>query len=116
MHGYEIQRLIQASRMDIWTNILSGSIYYALNKMESDGLIPLLKSGPVRDFVKFTVLRMMAKLFQKMIRETLTLPPHTVKSDFSLGLVWIESVPKQEAVELAEPQAGGRIAGTMAFR
>lgn len=39
MHGYEIQQLIQSSRMDLWTNILSGSIYYALNKMEQDGLI-----------------------------------------------------------------------------
>ena len=37
-----------------------------------------------------------------MIRDTLTLPPHTVKSDFSLGLVWIESIPKQEAVELLQ--------------
>ena len=42
------------------------------------------------------------QLFQKMIRDTLTLPPHTVKSDFSLGLVWIESIPKQEAVELLQ--------------
>ena len=63
MHGYEIQRLIQASRMDIWTNILSGSIYYALNKMESDGLIATTAEERTgARLCKFTVLRMMARV------------------------------------------------------
>lgn len=40
-HGYEIQKFIQINHMDKWTKIQSGSIYYALNKLEKDGLIVL---------------------------------------------------------------------------
>ena len=40
-HGYEIQKFIQINHMDRWTKIQSGSIYYALNKLEKDGLIVL---------------------------------------------------------------------------
>lgn len=42
-HGYEIQKFIQTNHMDKWTKIQSGSIYYALNKLEKDGLIVLTK-------------------------------------------------------------------------
>lgn len=40
-HGYEIQKFIQTNHMDKWTKIQSGSIYYALNKLEKEGLIVL---------------------------------------------------------------------------
>lgn len=40
-HGYEIQKFIQVNHMDSWTKIQSGSIYYALAKLEKEGLIEL---------------------------------------------------------------------------
>lgn len=40
-HGYEIQKFIQINHMDRWTKIQSGSIYYALNKLEKEGAIVL---------------------------------------------------------------------------
>lgn len=40
-HGYEIQKFIQINHMDSWTKIQSGSIYYALSKLEKKGLILL---------------------------------------------------------------------------
>lgn len=42
-HGYEIQKFIQVNHMDSWTKIQSGSIYYALAKLEKEGLIELLR-------------------------------------------------------------------------
>ncbi len=42
-HGYEIQKFIQVNEMDSWTKIQSGSIYYALNKLEKEGLIVLIE-------------------------------------------------------------------------
>lgn len=48
-HGYEIQKFIQVNQMDSWTKIQSGSIYYALNKLEKEGLIELseeIGTGP----------------------------------------------------------------------
>lgn len=40
-HGYEIQKFIQINHLDQWTKIQSGSIYYALNKLEEQNLIEL---------------------------------------------------------------------------
>lgn len=48
-HGYEIQKFIQVNHLDRWTKIQSGSIYYAIGKLEKEGLIALESesgSGP----------------------------------------------------------------------
>ncbi|MDU0331338.1 PadR family transcriptional regulator [Paenibacillus sp. 3LSP] len=102
MHGYEIQQLIQTSRMDTWANLLSGSIYYALNKMEQEGLIQTVaeeRTGArLRKIYGITEAGEVA--FQNMIRESLTLTPHSVKSDFTLALSWVDAVPREEALAL----------------
>lgn len=41
-HGYEIQRFIQLSGINQWTKIQSGSIYYALAKLEKEGNISVV--------------------------------------------------------------------------
>ncbi len=46
-HGYEIQKFIQVNHMDSWTKIQSGSIYYALNKLEKEGLIVLSEKAGI---------------------------------------------------------------------
>ena len=38
-HGYEIQRCLHDSGIDQWLTVNSGSIYYALSKLEKEGLI-----------------------------------------------------------------------------
>lgn len=40
-HGYEIQRFIQVHELDKWIKIQSGSIYYAISKLEKKKLIVL---------------------------------------------------------------------------
>ena len=42
-HGYEIQQFIQMSGMEQWTKIQSGSIYYALGKLEKEGNVSVLR-------------------------------------------------------------------------
>jgi hypothetical protein len=37
-----------------------------------------------------------------MVRESLTLSPHSMKSDLALGLAWIDAVPRDEAIRLLE--------------
>lgn len=41
-HGYEIQKFIQLNHMEEWNSIQSGSIYYAMGKLETEGLIRLV--------------------------------------------------------------------------
>jgi len=42
-HGYEIQKYIQTAGFEIWAKVKSGSIYYALSKMEKNGEVELVK-------------------------------------------------------------------------
>jgi DNA-binding PadR family transcriptional regulator len=42
-HGYEIQKFLQVSNVDQWAKIQSGSIYYALTKLEKDKHIRVLR-------------------------------------------------------------------------
>ena len=42
-HGYEIQQFIQVNHMDEWNSIKSGSIYYAMSKLEKKGYIELVE-------------------------------------------------------------------------
>lgn len=42
-HGYEIQKFIQETGLEQWTQIKSGSIYYALSKLEKHEEITLVK-------------------------------------------------------------------------
>lgn len=42
-HGYEIQKFLQVSGMEQWTKIQSGSIYYALTKLEKEKYIRVLR-------------------------------------------------------------------------
>lgn len=102
MHGYEIQQLIQTSRVDTWANLLSGSIYYALNKMEQEGLIRTEAEERTGARLRkiYAITDSGEEMFQRMVRESLTLNPHSVKSDFSLALSWVETVPKEEAIPL----------------
>lgn len=104
MHGYEIQQLIQTSRIDTWANLLSGSIYYALNKMEQEGLIRTEAEERTGARLRkiYAITEAGEAAFQQMVRESLTLTPHSVKSDFTLALSWVESIPKEEALALLQ--------------
>lgn len=42
-HGYEIQKFLQMSGIEQWTRIQSGSIYYALTKLEKENYIRVLR-------------------------------------------------------------------------
>lgn len=42
-HGYEIQKFLQVSGVEQWTKIQSGSIYYALTKLEKERNISVLR-------------------------------------------------------------------------
>jgi DNA-binding PadR family transcriptional regulator len=42
-HGYEIQKFLQVSGTDQWAKIQSGSIYYALTKLEKEKYIQVLR-------------------------------------------------------------------------
>lgn len=39
MHGYELRKLTQLSRVEVWSGVLPGSIYHALGRLDQEGLV-----------------------------------------------------------------------------
>lgn len=104
MHGYEIQQAIQLSHMDEWANVLSGSIYYSLNKMEQEGFIRTQAEERTGARLRkiYAITDKGEERFRQLVRESLCLAPHPVKSDFAVGINWIELIPKAEALSILE--------------
>ncbi|NKI21270.1 PadR family transcriptional regulator [Paenibacillus dendritiformis] len=104
MHGYEIQQIIQTNRMDEWANLLSGSIYYALNKLEQKGLVRTEAEERTGARLRkiYAITETGEILFLELVRESLKMMPHSPKSDFVVGLNWIEMIPKDEALSLLQ--------------
>jgi len=49
-HGYSIRRELERWNAETWANIAYGSIYFALNKMEQDGLVAVKGSPTLQAF------------------------------------------------------------------
>ena len=88
MHGYEIQQIIQEQQIERWANILSGSIYFAINQMEKEGLIIPVAEERTGNRLrkKYAITGRGRESMLKLLREALVSPPHSLKSDFSLAL------------------------------
>jgi DNA-binding PadR family transcriptional regulator len=39
MHGYELYQQLERSRIDLWSDVLPGSIYHAFRQMDKEGLV-----------------------------------------------------------------------------
>ncbi|WHY01565.1 PadR family transcriptional regulator [Neobacillus sp. DY30] len=104
MHGYEIQTIIQESRMDQWANVLSGSIYYALNKMEDEGIIETVKEERTGARIRkiYGITEKGEQQYYVLLKQHLGSQPHSLKSDFMLSLAMIDQLSKQEAIQILE--------------
>jgi DNA-binding PadR family transcriptional regulator len=104
MHGYEIQSIIQVSRVEQWANVLSGSIYYALNKMEEEGIIETVKEERTGARIRkiYGITTRGEEEYQRLLKEQLQITPHSLKSDFMVSLALIEQLPKEDATLILE--------------
>jgi DNA-binding PadR family transcriptional regulator len=102
MHGYEIQQYIQMSQMERWANVLSGSIYYALNKMEQEELIRTEAEERTGARLRkiYAITEKGEKAFKDSLVEALSAPVRSLKSDFFVALGWIDELPKEECIRL----------------
>jgi len=104
MHGYEMQNLIQTSKMEQWANLLSGSLYHALNNLEKEGKIETAREERTGARIRkvYRITEEGEKEFQAELRKALLFMPGSLKSDFALALPWITQIPREEARELIE--------------
>lgn len=98
-HGYEIQKFIQATGLDVWAKVKSGSIYYALSKMEQKGEVELYKEekhgSKVRKIYKITDKGKLE--LKKTIEQELTKPLMPIGTDKFIIPITFNKLDKKEA-------------------
>lgn len=103
-HGYEIQRFIQISGIDQWAKIQSGSIYYALTKLEKEKNIQVLKEerngSRIRRIYEITDLG--RKELEREMRVELETPIMEIGSLKYIVYPLINVLSKQETMQLIE--------------
>lgn len=98
-HGYEIQKFIQATGLDVWAKVKSGSIYYALSKMEQRGEVELYKEekhgSKVRKIYKITDKGKLE--LKKTIEQELAKPLMPIGTDKFIIPITFNKLDKKEA-------------------
>ncbi|MDT8716935.1 PadR family transcriptional regulator [Clostridium sp. 19966] len=103
-HGYNIQRFIEINGMDKWARIQSGSIYYALNKLEKDGFIYTLKEerNGARIRKIYAINDKGREELVRSLKEELAAPINAVESDKFLIYIMFNRLTKVEIVPIVK--------------
>lgn len=100
-HGYEIQKFIQINHFDSWTKIQSGSIYYALAKLEKEGLIQLQKEEMQGKKIRkiYEITEAGREALKDEIKQELGCPIYEVGSDKFIIYPLLQGVSTEMAKE-----------------
>jgi DNA-binding PadR family transcriptional regulator len=104
MSGYEIQRILQLSRTDLWAGILSGSIYHALKKLEGEGLVALrvTEQSGNRTRAIYALTPKGDAEFRSLLREVWRSPSPHFPSGLYAALSFTDDLPREEALALLD--------------
>ncbi|MBD0380953.1 PadR family transcriptional regulator [Paenibacillus sedimenti] len=102
-HGYAVFSDITSWRADTWTNVKPGSIYHALDKLESQGMIRSVNS---EINVKLGPSRKEYAITQKGGSEFIALLESALVSvdiqQLSVGIAFMDMLPRQRAIGLLQ--------------
>jgi DNA-binding PadR family transcriptional regulator len=103
-HGYEINQVISAGALEQWTAVKSGSVYHALARLEAEGLVETHSEERVGDRVRhiYAITPPGRDVLRHLVRSTLAVPPHAVRSDFPLALRWSDLLDRHEILALLD--------------
>ncbi len=101
MHGYEILQLINEGELDRWTPVQPGSIYYALNKLEQDGLIRTEAEERTGDRLRrvYATTEAGGRELHRLLLNVLAKPPHSTRSEMALAAAWLHLLPREQVLE-----------------
>jgi len=101
-HGYEIQKFLQVSGLEQWTKIQSGSIYYALTKLEKDKYIKVLREERTGSRVRkiFEITDSGKKELHLEMAEELDKPISTIGSMKFLMEPMLNTLNKEEMTKI----------------
>lgn len=100
-HGYEIQKYIQVTGLDSWTKIKSGSIYYAISKMEKNKEVSLVREESIGSKVRriYKITEKGKEVLQSEIRSVLEKSIYPVGSEKYILPLFIDKLSKEEGIE-----------------
>lgn len=101
-HGYEIQRYIQLSGVEQWAKIQSGSIYYALTKLEKEHNIEVLREERTGSRVRkiYQITEKGITTLNDEMKEALDMPIANVGSiKFFTGPI-LYTLPKEDIIAI----------------
>ena len=98
MSGYDLQQLLQISEADKWAEILPGSIYHALKKMDKEGLVKVAKVESIghRSKAIYEVTDHGEEEYRKLLIESFRLPSVTLPVQLYTGLSML-NLPDHQA-------------------
>jgi len=100
-HGYGVYSDITSWRADTWTNVKPGSIYHALEKLESQGMTEAVYSGdPVKrgpSRTEYTVTPKGLAEFESLLESALK---STDIQAFAVGIAFMEMLPREKVITL----------------
>ena len=103
-HGYEIQQFINFSGIDQWINIQSGSIYYALTKLEKEKNIAILREERTGSRVRkiYEITEKGRETLVDEMRQELRAPLFKIGSPKFITSPILDTVPQEEAREIID--------------
>lgn len=103
-HGYEIQRFISLNRMSEWNNIKSGSIYYAIKKLEKDGYIRMIDKPEEGEKKKqiYEITQRGRDVLKKLAYNEMSKPLQGAASEKFLLYPIIANLQKEEIIQCVE--------------
>lgn len=101
-HGYEIQRFIQLSGIDRWAKIQSGSLYYALTKLEKEKNITVLREERTGSRVRkiYQITTKGKNTLEKEMKLALSEPLFSIGSPKFITSPILDSLPLGEMEEI----------------
>jgi DNA-binding PadR family transcriptional regulator len=102
MSGYEVQRILQLNRTDLWAGILSGSIYHALKKLEAEGLVTLSvteRSGN-RTRAIYAITPPGEAEYRSLLRDVWRSPSAHFPAGLYAALGFADDLPREEVLAL----------------
>lgn len=106
MHGYEIKQYLEITRSDQWAGILPGSIYHAIKRMESEGLIEqlALERAGNRTRAVYTITPAGKEEFKRLLAEAWRTPSRTLPSTLYTAITFLDGMPPEEALPAIDQQ------------
>lgn len=106
LSGYEIQIRLQLSRTEQWADILPGSVYHALKKLASEGLVVLQTTEQTGHRIKaiYAITPAGKEEFRRILREAWQIPALHFPSGLYAALSFLEDLPIEEVLHSLEEQ------------